>query len=422
MTSEAQPAPRRGTAEALRVPGFPRLALASLVNELGNWLGEIALAVLVFDITGSPIATAALFVALQFVPAIATPPLVASVDRLHTRRALSLLYLAEAATYCVLAALASEEAFVLAVVLLFAAVDGTLATAARARTRAAVASLLEPVGLLREGNGLLNIGFTAGAAAGPALAGVVVATAGVQVALLADAVSFVAVGVLLATSRALPSAHADEVGGWLARLRRGMAYVRERIALQRLLLAEGAAFLFFALVLPIEVAFAKDTLDAGDLGYGLLLASWGVGMVVGSLLFTSLRDTPLTTLLVAGTLAIGFAYAATAAAPTLAVACAASAVGGVGNGIQWVAVITAAQNLTAPSYQARVIGLLESLASAASGAGFLFGGAIAAILSPRASYAVAGAGVLIVLAAGVWLLRSVSWAREPDAAAARSVA
>ena len=40
---------------------------------------------------------------------------------------------------------------------------------------------------------------------------------------------------------------------------------------------------------PIEVAFAKDTLDAGDLGYGLLLASWGTGMVLGSLVFAGLR-------------------------------------------------------------------------------------------------------------------------------------
>ena len=48
----------------LRLPAFRRLALVRFVDELGDWLGEIALAVLVFDQTGSPLATAALFLAL----------------------------------------------------------------------------------------------------------------------------------------------------------------------------------------------------------------------------------------------------------------------------------------------------------------------------------------------------------------------
>jgi MFS family permease len=413
------PRPRRGVKglQTLRIPGFGRLATASLVNELGNWLGEIALAIVVFDQTGSPVAVAALFVAMQFVPAVATPPLVARLDSLHSRGALPLLYFSEAVAFAVLAVLAGDDTFVLAAVLAVAAVDGTLATAARARTRAAAAAILGPRELLREGNGILNIGFTAGAAIGPALAGLLVATAGAQTALLADSASFLAVGLLLATSGALPAAHGDETGGWFARMRRGMTYVRERVALQRLMAAEGVAFVFFALVLPIEVAFAKDTLDAGDFGYGLLLAAWGVGMVVGSIVFSSLRDTPLTTLLIGGTFAIGVAYAATGVAPSLAVACAASVVGGAGNGVQWVAVVTAVQNLTAGPYQARVIGLLESLASGLSGVGFLLGGVIAATLSPRASYVVAGLGVLIVLALAIIALRGVRWERDARAAA-----
>jgi len=83
-----------------------------------------------------------------------------------------------------------------------------------------------------------------------------------------------------------------------------------------------------------------------------------------------------------------------------------------------VAVVTAVQGLTASEYQARVIGLLESLASGLSGVGFLVGGAIAAILSPRASFAVAGAGVLVVLALAVVVLRGVRWEKRDDAPAA----
>ena len=412
--------PRRKRTAPLHLPGFRRLGVAYFVNELGNWLGEIALAVVVFTITDSPIATAGLFVAMQFVPAITTPLLVARIDALSNNRALAGLYLGEAVSFCALAALATNETFVLAGVLAIAAVDGTLATAARARTRAAAGAILEPAGLLREGTGILNLGFTAGAAAGPALAGLLVSTAGAQAALLADAASFVAVAALLASSRAISSRRedADDAGSeqtWLERLRLGFAYVRERPVLRSLIAAEGIAFVFFALVLPIEVAFAKETLGAGDLGYGLMLASWGVGMVVGSIIFSALRAASLASLLLGGTLAIGLAYLGTAVSPHLAFACLASVVGGAGNGVQWVAVVTAIQDLSAEAYQARVLGLLESLASGLSGLGFLLGGAIAAIASPRASFAVAGAGVLCVLVLAAAALRGMRFESKDPA-------
>ncbi len=126
-----------------------------------------------------------------------------------------------------------------------------------------------------------------------------------------------------------------------------------------------------------------------------------------------LRRTPLRILLPVSTLAIGCAYLATGAAPTLLVACIASAVGGAGNGIQWVALITAVQQLTRADYQARVISLLESLGTAMPGLGFVIGGAVAAVFSPRMSFAVAGAGVLAVLAIAFVALSRVNWRGEP---------
>ena len=393
----------------LRLPGFRHLAAAHVVNELGNWLGEIALAILVFDQTGSPLATAALFLAMQFLPAFLGPPLVARLEAVRTRWSLSGIYAAEAAMFAGLALLASN--FVLAIVVALAAVDGALASAARALTRASAGEMLFARRLLREGNALLNMGFTASAAAGPAIAGLVVAGAGAQTALLVDAISFLAVAMVLATARGLPQIE-FETSTWMERLRDGFRYVRGRLVLRRLLYAQGAAFLFFALVLPIEVVFVKETLDAGDSGYGALLASWGSGMVVGSVLFVAVRRLSLRTLLAASTLAVGCAYLGTAAAPSLLVACLASVVGGAGNGVQWVALVSAVQELTSSRFQARVIAMLESLASAMPGLGFVIGGAVAALLSPRASYAVAGLGVIAVLAIGAIALRRAGWSGE----------
>src|SRR3954469_2927123 len=98
--------PRTQTTEALaplRVAGFRVLAGGYSINELGNWLGDIALAVLVFDHTGSPLATALLFVGTRFAPAVLAPAVVARVEAFPPRVSLALLYGFDAVVFAVLA-------------------------------------------------------------------------------------------------------------------------------------------------------------------------------------------------------------------------------------------------------------------------------------------------------------------------------
>jgi MFS family permease len=386
----------------LRTRAFRRLGASYAVNELGDWMGIVALSVLVFDRTGSTLATALLFLGTSFLPAILAPILVARAEIPPPRFTLPVLYCGEAAAFGALALLASH--FSLAAVVALAAVDGALALASRSLTRAVVAALLEPTDQLRSGNALLNIAFTGGAALGPGLAGLVVAGFGVQVALLLDAISFYAVAWILLTAGPLPRAE-PEPGRMRERVRAGLAYIREKTLLRRLLVAQGAAFVFFAAVIPIEVVYAKQTLGAGDAGYGLMLGSWGAGMVLGSLVFATVRRASLARLLLISTLAIGAGYLGLAVAPTLALACAASVLGGAGNGVQWVAVVSAVQELTTEAMQARVVSVLEAIGAAMPGVGFVLGGAVAAIATPRATFLLAGLGVLAIVGLAAPVLR-----------------
>ncbi len=70
----------RGLTDPLRRPQFRRLATTYAVNELGDWMGIIALSVLVFDRTDSALATAALFLGTRFLPALFAPLLVAQAE------------------------------------------------------------------------------------------------------------------------------------------------------------------------------------------------------------------------------------------------------------------------------------------------------------------------------------------------------
>jgi MFS family permease len=382
--------------DPLRRPQFRRLASSYAVNELGDWMGIVALSVLVFDRTGSALATAGLFLGTRFLPALAAPVLVARVEQPPPRFALPVIYCGEAAAFGALALLAGDGFFLPGVIAL-ATIDGALALTGRSLTRAVVAALLEPAGELRSGNAVLNIAFTGSAALGPAVAGLIVAGFGVQLALLLDAVSFYAIALILLTAGPLPQAEPDP-GRVRDRVRAGIAYIRERPTLKRLLTAQGAAFVFFAAVIPIEVIYAKQTLGAGDSGYGLLLASWGVGMVLGSIVFAIVRRAPLPVLLFFSTVAVGAGYLGLSVAPTLAAACAVSVVGGAGNGVQWVSAISAVQELTTQGMQARVMSVLESIGAAMPGVGYLFGGLVASGASPRTTFLVAGIGVLAIVA------------------------
>lgn len=390
----------------LKLPGFSHLAGAYAANELGNWIGEIALAVLVFDQTGSPLATAALFIGMQFAPGFLGQGLIARVEPYGTKRMLPLLYLAEAATFVALAATADN--FALWLVVALAAFDGTLAIGARALTRASAAAVLKPHGLLREGNAIINVGFTGAGAIGPVLAGIAVATLGVQTALLLDAASFVLVAATLAAATGLPQVR-PQPERWWSRLREGLSYVAGRPVLRRLMTMQALAFVFFSLVLPIEIVYAKETLDVGDSGYGALLSAWGAGMVLGSLVFLAGGRIRMSALLFFSTLAVAVSYLGMSAAGTLAVACAAAGVGGAGNGVQWVAVMSTVQHLTDDLFQARVAGLLESISVTMPGLGFVLGGVITEVLDARAGFAVAGFGVLAVLLVAVPLLRGADW-------------
>jgi MFS family permease len=186
-----------------------------------------------------------------------------------------------------------------------------------------------------------------------------------------------------------------------------MRFARRNRMVRLLLVGQAMALILFTLVVPIEVIYAKESLGTSDAGFGILLASWGAGIVIGSLIYLLVRQRRQLRLIVVSTALIGVSYLGLATADTLLIACLISIVGGAGNGVQWIAVITALQEMTPADYQARIVGLLESLGSAMPGVGYLIGGALVAGGSPRTAYAVAGAGVLALVVAALFLRPSI---------------
>lgn len=447
--------PSRTASSPLRDPKLRRIVAAYTVNRLGTWFGFIALSVAVYEHTHSAFAVAVLLVAGQVLPAFAVPALVARVEAASRRGELSALYLFEAAATAALAGLVwrfwlpgilllvalDGTAALAASALLRAAAaraarewshgrHSQMATAGEdlpAHTYAGQAGIALAGGesglggaelargdgadrgasgggasggidsreasaleAERRANAAINIGFAVTFTLGPALAGLAVPAFGAPAALLMDAVSFVICGAMLLDLR--PRSDDADTSSVRARVRAAWRHINDAPGLRGLLLAEAVALVFFEFSPPIEVAYAKSTLHAGDGGYGLLLGVWGLGVAIGSILFARSIRRSLGMLLSASTLAVGLAYLGWAIAPSLVVACVAGLVGGLGNGVQWAALISAVQRLTPENLHGRMMGAVESLGAICPGIGLSLGGAIAALSSPRAAFLVAGVG------------------------------
>ena len=233
----------------------------------------------------------------------------------------------------------------------------------------------------RKANAALNIGFAVTFTLGPALAGLAVPAFGVPVTLLIDTASFAICAAMLLDLR--PHVEDAETTSVRARVRASWQYIKDSTTLKGLLLTQAVALAFFEFSPPIEVAYAKVSLHAGDSGYGVLLGVWGLGVAIGSIVFARSIKRSLGVLLSASTLAVGLAYLGWAIAPTLALACVAGLIGGIGNGVQWAALISAVQRLTPQNLQGRMMGAVESIGAISPGIGLALGGAIATLSSPR---------------------------------------
>ena len=300
------PAAASGTNLApLRVPAFGRLLFSYTTNSIGDYVGLVALALLVYGETQDPLATTALFIAAQFLPAFVSPILTAHVDQRSLRTVLPAdlrrrggpVRRAGAARELVLAAARAR-----------ARADRRRADAHRARAvarrrRTPCSSRRD---LLREGNGLLNMGFAAASVGGAALGGLLVDLFGIEAALLVDAASFAVIAVVLATCTAACRSDGVASPSRSSSAPARACATRARTASRGFLIGgEALAVIFFTLIVPIEIVYAAETLQTDDLGYGILLSSWGAGIVLGSLVFLGVRRRSVSVLVLGSTLAIG---------------------------------------------------------------------------------------------------------------------
>ena len=109
---------------------------------------------------------------------------------------------------------------------------------------------------------------------------------GLELAMLVDAATFAAVaGAALALRvRRDPGARGDAERA--PRARDGIAFLFRDRVLSLAMTVAFSSLLFMSAVWVGELFFVEDVLGRGDLGYGLMLSIWTVGMALGALLLS----------------------------------------------------------------------------------------------------------------------------------------
>ena len=373
---------------------FRRLWIARVVSFVGDALLLVALIVHISAEHDEGFAVAARLLAGDFIPTLAAPWTATLADRIDKRRLMITLELAQGVVIvAMLAALQSLPALLALVVM-----RSLLAGAFRPASQSAVPELVAD-DELETANSLLGLGTFGLEAVGAALAAALIAAAGTDGALVADAVSFAASAILLAALPAQPpvprdretSVHRDALDGlrelWRDRFVRAIAF-------------GFALFVAFIAMDDVALAFlARDDLNASDGVTALLYAGSGVGLFLGFLFLARRRINAPARVFVAGLAVTAAGNIGTGLAWAAAAAFALQMVRGIGASAVDVGASTLMQRAVPRERLGRAFGNLYGLIGIAAGVSYVAGGALLATFSARTVLVVAGSGGLL---AALW--------------------
>ncbi len=285
---------------------------------------------------------------------------------------------------------------------------------------------LVPREQLHSAAALSSISINIARAAGPALAGVVIARAGVGAVFALNAAMYLLFLVVLVAWRPPARAALNVPEHFVSALRAGGRYVRYAPVVRRILL-RSALFLVPASALwALLPLIASQRLALGADGYGLLLGVLGVGAIFGAVILPRLRARMSLNALLA---ASGISYALVLAAVVLIANTVVILIALVPAGIAWMAVLStvnAELQLFLPAWvRARGLSVYQMVLFGAQGFGALTWGFIAAPVGIVPTFLIA-AGVMIagVATMRVWPLidttgmdrRTVQYWAEPSLA------
>jgi MFS family permease len=274
---------------ALASPVYRRFMVGVFIGTIGSWMQTTAQGWLVLDLTDSP-ALLGVTSAIQSAPTLVLSLLAGVLaDRIDLRRLLVVTQGAGALLAGILAVLTTTGTIQLWHVLVIAALAGSAQAFGMPAFQAVVSTIVERHAI---GNAIaLNSAqFNLGRILGPAIAGLAIATGGLALAFWANALSFVIVAVVVALLPIRsPSALVRIEASMWSNLVDGIDYLRRERVIRVLVVLATVPALFVLNYLVLMPVYARDVLEIGAPGLGILTAGVGIGALSGALGVAVLR-------------------------------------------------------------------------------------------------------------------------------------
>jgi MFS family permease len=306
------PRPTGAWAPLLR-PVFRALWIAVLVSNIGSWMQTVGAQWL---LVRQP--HAAILVSLVQTADTAPDLLLAAAggvlaDTLDRRRLLIVTQIVMTIGGVILTLLTIANRMPPALLLGFLFLFGTASVIQVPAYQALVPDLV-PRDELASASALSSIAINLSRAVGPALAGLVIAWAGVAAVFALNTLSFALFAVILVVVR-LPERPREEFHEpFVAALRSGERYVRNAPIVRRIYLRAALFLVPGSALWALLPLIANRRLHLGAGGYGLLLGALGVGAVAGAIVLPRIRARMSTT---ASVVAASLLYAAALAVVVL---------------------------------------------------------------------------------------------------------
>ena len=388
------------TFEAFRFREFRYLWLSQLGTAVGYWMDQVTRGWLMYDLTGSALQLG-LVTAVQVLPLLLLSPIAGTAaDRFGRKRQ---AVVAQSLAVLPIAALA---------VLVFAGlvapwhlyVAGLFLSITQVMQNPARASMLPDAvdrSHITNAVGLHSIAFNSSRTIGPALAGGLIALFGagnayVVQCIMAGLTAFWTMQVRL-PDRGAANGKAHE-RSFLGSIVAGWQYMLQHPTIRTVMLLSLLAQFFgmsFTTLLPV---FARDVLDVGAAGQGLLLTGQGVGALGSALLLASFGDKlPKGKLMVAGMTLYGLLELAFSQSPWLVVSVVLMTALGVCHLSANALVQSVVQMHAAPEMRGRVMAAFQQKELSLVLGGLMAGAAGAALGAPLTVALMGAACVLCVL-------------------------
>ena len=352
-----------------RNPVLARLLAGEFVSGIGDWLYLVAILVVVYAESGSPVLLGVVGAARILPYVVLSVPAGIVADRFDRRTVLLVTDVARGVLMLILAAAVAADASTVLVVVL-AIVAACFSTFFGPAIAALVPMLVDEADLGPANSAWATLDSLA-FIIGPAVAGLILAAGPLELAFLLNAVSFAIVAIVLWRLPVPRSAPVVEPEG--ATSEGGSAEGWRRLAgplAGPFLLDSTTSFVGGGLTV-LTVVIADQVLGAGEAGAGYLNAAIGVGGVVagvaGGALFARRLGVPLVVGGVAGAVGLGwFALAGSLAIAMLAVAVAVA-------GLLLLDVVntTLIQRLVPDALRGRAVGVLQTTSTVVYAAGSL---------------------------------------------------